>query len=122
MPSIHKEQNAMDDKIFIVPNPFTPNQCVVINPEICTGCNECITVCRTDVLMPNPVESKPPIVLYPEECWFGGCCVAICPVPGAIQMEFPLNQRVVWKRKATGEYFRIGMKNPPPPNEKPPIG
>jgi hypothetical protein len=37
-------------------------------------------------------------------------------------VEYPLNQRVGWKRKATGEYFRIGMKNPPPPNTRPPVG
>jgi formate dehydrogenase major subunit len=62
-----------------------------------------------------------PIAVYPDECWFCGCCVTHCPVPGAITMEFPMNQRVGWKRKETGEYFRIGMKNPPPPNTKPPI-
>jgi hypothetical protein len=43
-------------------------------------------------------------------------------VPGAIRMEYPLNQRVGWKRKETGEYFRIGMKNSPPPNTRPPVG
>jgi hypothetical protein len=37
-------------------------------------------------------------------------------------VEYPLNQRVGWKRKATGEYFRIGMNNPPPANTRPPIG
>jgi formate dehydrogenase major subunit len=63
-----------------------------------------------------------PLAIYPDECWFCGCCVEHCPVPGAISMEFPVNQRVGWKRKDTGEYFRIGMKNPPPPNTKPPIG
>jgi hypothetical protein len=31
-------------------------------------------------------------------------------------------QRVRWKRKATGEHFRVGMKNPPPPNNMPPVG
>ena len=55
-------------------------------------------------------------------CWFGGSCMEPCPVPGAIEMEHPLNQRVAWKRKETGEYFRIGMKNPPPPNTRPPVG
>lgn len=63
-----------------------------------------------------------PIAVYPDECWFCGCCVEHCPVPGAIRMEFPMNQRVGWKRKQTGEYFRIGMKDPPPPNKRPPIG
>jgi NAD-dependent dihydropyrimidine dehydrogenase PreA subunit len=76
---------------------------------------------ETDVMVPDPEEGKPPIVLYPDECWFCGCCVAHCPVEGAIVMEHPLNQRVGWKRKETGDYFRIGMKNPPPPNTKPPV-
>ena len=62
----------------------------------------------------------PPLVLYPDECWFCGTCVEECPAPGAIRMEHPLNQRVAWKRKETGEMFRRGMKNPPPPNTRPP--
>ena len=61
------------------------------------------------------------IAVYPDECWFCGCCVTHCPVPGAIRIEYPMNQRVGWKRKETGEYYRIGMKNPPPPNETPPM-
>ncbi len=68
------------------------------------------------------LKGGPPIVLYPDECWFCGTCVEDCPVPGAIRMEHPLNQRVGWKRKETGELFRIGMKNPPPPNTRPPVG
>jgi hypothetical protein len=45
-----------------------------------------------------------------------------CERPGAITMLHPLNQSisVVWKRKATGENFRLGMQSPPPPNTKPP--
>jgi NADPH-dependent glutamate synthase beta subunit-like oxidoreductase/NAD-dependent dihydropyrimidine dehydrogenase PreA subunit len=65
---------------------------------------------------------EPPVVLYPDECWFCGTCVEECPVKGAIRMEHPLNQRVGWKRKETGELFRVGMKNPPPPNNRPPVG
>jgi NADH-quinone oxidoreductase subunit F len=57
----------------------------------------------------------PPIVLYPDECWFCGTCVEECPAPGAITMVAPLNQRVGWKRKETGEMYRLGMKDPPPP-------
>ena len=64
----------------------------------------------------------PPIVLYPDDCWFCGTCVEECPAEGAIRMEHPLNQRVGWKRKDTGELFRIGMKDPPPPNKRPPVG
>jgi Na+-translocating ferredoxin:NAD+ oxidoreductase RNF subunit RnfB len=113
---------GMEEAVYMVPNPATPNQCVTFDPEICAGCNTCIEACRTDVLVPNPEKGKPPVVLYPEECWFCACCVAHCPRPGAVRMEFPMNQRVGWKRKKTGEYFRIGMKNPPPSNERPPVG
>jgi NAD-dependent dihydropyrimidine dehydrogenase PreA subunit len=112
----------MEKKASMVPNPVTPGQVIIIDPNLCNGCNTCVDVCRSDVLVPNPKKGKPPIVLYPEECWFGGCCMVHCPVPGAIRMEHPLNQRVGWKRKETGEYFRIGMKNPPPPNTRPPVG
>jgi len=59
--------------------------------------------------------------MYPDECWFAGCCIEHCPVPGAIRMEYPLNQKIGWKRKETGEYFRVGMKNPPPENTRPPV-
>ena len=79
---------------------------------------------NTDVMMPNPEKKKPPIVVYPEECWFCGGCVEECPRDGAITMLHPTQQRISvnWKRKDTGEYFRLGMKNPPPPNTRPPSG
>ena len=112
----------MSDKVYMVPSPFMPGKAVEIDPEICNGCRACVEVCRMDVLVPHPEKGKPPIVLYPDECWFCACCVEECPRPGAIRMEHPLNQRVGWKRKQTGEYFRIGMRNPPPPYEKPPVG
>ena len=125
----------MENKAYAVPNPLTPCQAIIIDPNLCCGCNACVNVCRVDVLLPNPSDSeeaeedggqasssgKPPLVVYPDECWFCGVCVEHCPVPGAIRMEHPLNLRIGWKRKETGEYFRIGMKNPPPPNTKPPI-
>lgn len=106
---------------LLTPNPITPNQAITFNEELCNGCNKCIDFCRTDVLHPNPVPGKPPIVLYPDECWFAGCCVGACPIPGACQLNPPLQQRVAWKRKDTGEFYRVGMKNPPPPNPKPPV-
>ncbi len=111
----------MVEKAYLVQNPATACKAILIDDELCTGCLECVEVCRTDVMVPNPEEGKPPIVLYPDECWFCGSCVAHCPCPGAITMEHPLSHRVGWKRKETGEYFRIGMKDPPPPNTKPPV-
>ena len=72
--------------------------------------------------MPGAAKGQPPVLAYPDECWFCACCVEHCPRPGAIKMEHPLNQRIGWKRKDTGEYFRVGMKDPPPPNRRPPVG
>jgi len=112
----------MEDQAYLTTNPIMPNECVEINPELCIGCNSCVDVCRSDLLIPNHEKGKPPYVMYPDECWFCGCCVEHCPIEGAITMVFPMNQRVGWKRKETGEYFRLGMKNPPPPNKRPPIG
>jgi formate hydrogenlyase subunit 6/NADH:ubiquinone oxidoreductase subunit I len=72
--------------------------------------------------MPGAAKGQAPILAYPDECWFCACCVEHCPRPGAIKMEHPLNQRIGWRRKDTGEYFRVGMKDPPPPNRRPPVG
>jgi NAD-dependent dihydropyrimidine dehydrogenase PreA subunit len=112
----------MNCEAYMVPKPLTPNRAIDFDPEICNGCNQCVEICRSDVLMPNPEKKKPPIVLYPDECWYCGVCVLECNRPGAITMLHPLNQSisVIWKRKATGESFRLGMPNPPPPNTRPP--
>ena len=106
----------------MVPNPLMPNQAVIIDEQLCKGCNKCVEVCHSGVLVKNPDKGGVPVVLYPDECWFCGCCVAHCPEAGAMRVEFPLFQRIGWKRKDTGEYFRIGMKDPPPPNTRPPVG
>ncbi len=114
----------MSDKVYMTPNPPMPNKGQKFDPAVCNGCNLCVEVCPTDVMMPNPEKKKPPIVLYPEECWFCAACIEECPRPGAISMAYPLAQNISvnWKRKETGECFRLGMKNPPPPNSKPPSG
>lgn len=99
----------MEKKAQALPNVTMPGKVIVIDEGLCKGCNQCVEVCRTDVMLPNPEKGRPPIVLYPDECWLCGCCVAHCPSQGAIRLEYPLNQRtVLWKRKETGEYFRIG--------------
>ena len=112
----------MYSKAVMVPNTTGPNQAIVIDADLCSGCKKCVEVCRTDVMMPGPGKGDSPVVMYPDECWFCGSCVAHCPVEGAIRVEYPLHQRMGWKRKETGEYFRPGMKNPPPPNTRPPVG
>ena len=112
----------MSSKVYVVPNPPTPNRAVAFDSAICTGCNQCVEICRSDVLIPHPEKKRPPIVLYPDECWYCGTCVLECSRPGAITMLHPLNQSisVIWKRKATGDSYRLGMRNPPPSNTKPP--
>lgn len=99
----------MTPKIYAIPNPPTPNRAIDFDSELCSGCNRCVEICRSDVLIPNPEKKKPPIVLYPDECWYCGCCVLECNRPGAISMLHPLNQSVsvVWKRKDTNESFRL---------------
>ena len=111
-------------EVYAFHNPPAPKQPVVFDEVICDGCNKCIEVCPMDVFIPNPEKGKPPIILYPDECLYGGCCVHVCPHwwEDAIKLNHPVMQRVRWKRKATGEHFRVGMPNPPVPNLKPPVG
>lgn len=94
-------------KVYAFPNQTTPARPLIFDSEQCTGCNTCVDVCQVDLLIPNPVKGKPPVILYPEECWYCGCCTMQCPSPGAITLNHPLTQRVRWKRKKTGEHFRV---------------
>ena len=113
----------MSEKIYMMPNPPTPNKGMYFDDALCNGCNLCVDVCPTDVMMPHPEKHNAPIVLYPEECWFCGVCIEECN-HGALSMTHPAAQNISvnWKRVETGEYFRLGMKNPPPPNLRPPSG
>lgn len=109
-------------KAYLTPNPIAPNQTVTIDPEKCVACNMCVNHCRTQTILPNPEKGKPPVVVYPDECWFCGCCIEPCKHE-AIKMCYPINQRIFFKRKETGEVFRIGGPNPPPQSYfEPPIG
>ena len=113
-----------EQSLDITPNANAPCRPVIFDPETCTGCRVCIELCPIDVLAENPADSRGiPIVIYPDECWYCGCCEMVCPEfeEGAIRMNVPLMQRVRWKRKETGEQFRLGMKNPPPPNLRKPV-
>lgn len=105
----------MESEARLVPNPLTPCMPVTFDPEVCIGCNHCVEVCRSDVLVPNETQGEAPVVVYPDECWFCGCCVEDCPVSGAIRFHHPIYQKIAWKRKATGEMFRVGGKDNPPP-------
>ena len=107
---------------YLVPNPIAPTQSVLIDADKCTACNNCVDRCRTQALMPSPEAGKPPIAIYPDECWFCACCVEACKF-GAIRLNYPINQRLFFKRKETGEVFRIdGPDSPPQSYFEPPIG
>ncbi len=69
---------------------------IIIDEEICKGCNKCVEICPMDVFAQNPIKGKPPIVMYPEECWYDGACVSECPLKekGAIKIITPLPMRV----------------------------
>lgn len=102
---------------ILTPNPALPGHVVKIDPAKCVACNQCADICRCNVIMPNPVPGQPPLLVYPDECWLCSACTENCPT-GAIEFDHPIHQKVTWKRKDTGELFRIGMKNPPPPVER----
>lgn len=111
--------------VRLFPNLVSPTQPVVHDPEVCIGCNTCVEICHQDIMIPNPEKGKPPVVVWPEECWQCGICVVNCPLgleAKAIRLIFPLSQSVRWKRKVTGEHFRMGMVNPPAPVNRPPVG
>jgi NAD-dependent dihydropyrimidine dehydrogenase PreA subunit len=97
----------MVKKVYVTPNRITPNNPLIFNPDICNGCNMCVKICESGILLPNPEKGKPPLIPYPEECWYEGACVMECPHSGAIKLNFPLRQRIRWKRKETGEQFRV---------------
>lgn len=94
-------------QLYAFPNVPTPNVPVIFNPDICDGCNECVEVCQIDVFIPNEKPGEPPIIMYPDECWYGGCCVFACPKEGAINLNWPIQQRSHYKHKATGERFMV---------------
>lgn len=106
------DSSQFPKEAYMLPNPTGPTQAVSINPELCVGCNHCANICRTQTIMPNPTPGRPPILMYPDECWYCACCVEACHT-GALQMHLPINQRILFKRKETGEVFRIGQADGP---------
>jgi NAD-dependent dihydropyrimidine dehydrogenase PreA subunit len=97
----------MKKKIYATPNPVTPNNPLIFNESRCSGCNHCVEICPMDILIPHSKKGNPPVILFPEECWYCGVCVSDCPKKGAVRLNLPLIQRVRWKRKKTGEHFRV---------------
>ncbi|NLN07240.1 MAG: 4Fe-4S binding protein [Acholeplasmataceae bacterium] len=112
----------IQNKAYLVPNPIAPTHTVTIDAKKCIACNKCTEKCRMQTIMPHPEKGKPPLLIYPDECWFCGLCVEACP-KGAITLHYPINQRLFFKRKTTGEVFRIDGPNAPAQSYfKPPVG
>ncbi len=109
--------------IYTMPAQSGPCRVLAFDDQKCIGCNKCLNVCPNDVMIPNPKKGEEPIVIFAEECWFCGSCVEEC-TQGAITLVAPTKQRIstIWKRKETGTEYRIGMKDPLPPNPTPPSG
>ena len=97
---------------YIMPNATGPTEAVSIDPDICICCNACANACRMQTILPNPEKGKPPVVVYSDECWYCGCCVESCRT-GALEMHLPINQRLFFKNKETGEVYRMGDKSAP---------
>ena len=97
----------MNELIFGGINAPGPTTAVVIDSEKCVGCNACVNICRMQTILPNPESGKPPVLAYPDECWYCACCVEVCRT-GALQMRLPINQRILFKDRETGEIFRLG--------------
>lgn len=123
-----ESRNKDKRKAYVVINFGSPRNLVIFNHKVCNGCHGmpeplCVRACIMDILIPNPEKGKPPLLIYPEECCECGCCVQACPraLKGSIKLRWPLNELVRWKRKETGEHFRVDMPNPPPPNLRPPV-
>ena len=110
-------------KTYAMPSQSGPCRLLSFDADKCTGCNICVNVCPDDVMLPHPEKGKEPVVVFAEECWFCGGCVEDCP-NGALTLVAPAKQRLstVWVRKETGKEYRIGMKDPLPPNTTPPSG
>lgn len=112
----------LENKAYLVPNAIAPGQTVTIDAGKCIRCNKCTEKCRMQTILPNPVKGEPPVIIYPDECWFCGLCVEACPKE-AITLHYPINQRLFFKRKTTGEIFRIdGDTVPEQSYFKPPVG
>ena len=97
---------------YIYPNPTGPTRAVTIDETKCVGCNACANICRMQTILPSCEAGQPPIVAYPDECWYCGCCVEVCRT-GALQMHLPIGQRIWFKRKETGEVYRLGGADTP---------
>ena len=59
-----------------------------IDPEACTGCQDCVERCFFDAveMKKHPTEKKLKAAVDPEKCFGCGLCTVVCD-PGAITMK-----------------------------------
>lgn len=57
-----------------------------IDPDVCTGCGECIAVCPTDAL---ELMEDIAVVSEPEACSYCGECEKVCP-EGAVSLPYQI--------------------------------
>ncbi len=51
---------------------------IVIDPERCNGCLECIGICPSGALRTNCIQGKEQLVISHEKCIFCGSCADNC--------------------------------------------
>mgnify|MGYP001052298988 CR=1 FL=1 len=61
----------------------------VIDPDICTGCGDCVEVCPTGALA---LQNEVAVVARPDACNYTGYCELVCPVD-AIDLPY----QIVWE-------------------------
>jgi adenylylsulfate reductase subunit B len=69
---------------------------VLIDEEICTGCNLCVDVCPMDIFEPCAGRGFVPTIGYPDECRYCGACWYRCPYrdKGCIRIVVPPAMRL----------------------------
>ena len=60
-----------------------------IDPEKCTGCGSCASICPLQVFRQKQPKTTPEVA-YGEECWHCNACVLDCPAK-AVSLRLPLN-------------------------------
>lgn len=58
---------------------------IIVNEELCVGCQICFKSCFIDVIKWD-AQKKKPVIKYPEECVQCGFCEMNCP-KRALKME-----------------------------------